>query len=237
MALDPLIETLLVLQERDVRRDELQKRLDEIPSGVAGYESKIAAAKAVLQKTLDEEKAIELARRDLEKQMTQAENDRAKFRTQQMAVKKNDEYAALEKQIDGAGVLIDGLETKTMEAMLKIDEFAPVVKKQRETTAAEIAKHQAGIESLLRVKAELEKDLAASSAETDAARAKVPAEALATYLYVKTRVKRPPYVVPAEDGRCLGCHLKISSDITSQMRVRGVLTRCGSCGRIVYMEH
>lgn len=237
MAADPLIETLLVLQDRDVRRDEIQKRLDEIPVSIAGYEAKIAAAKAVLQARIDEAQALELSRRDCEKQMTQAENDRAKFRTQQMSVKKNDEYAAFEKQIEAAGNLIDELETKTMEAMVKIDEFALVLKKQRETTAAEVAVHQGNIDSLTRVKKELEADLISASAAVDAVKGKVPAAALSTYTYVKTRVKRPPYIVPVSESRCMGCHLKVSSDVLTLIRTRDALTRCDSCGRIVYMEH
>lgn len=237
MAADPLIESLLVLQERDVARDDLLKRLEETPQRIASHEAKIAAAEGELKKVLDEEKALQLASRDLEKRMHQAEESRAKFRTQQMLVKKNDEYAALEKQIEGAGAEIDSLETQTMEAMVKQDDFAAAVKAAREKCAQAVAVQKSGIESILRVKAAVEGEVSAANAAYTEARAKVPADAFATYSYVKTRVKRPPYIVPVEEMRCMGCHLKVSNDVLTQARVKGTLTRCDSCGRIVYMEH
>ena len=209
MASDPLIENLLILQERDVRQDDIQHRLDDIPLQNAALEREIAAAKAVLQKKLDEHKALETRKRDLENQTSTAEDQRVKFRTQQASVKKNDEYAALEKQIAATGGLIDKLETETMEIMVKLDEFAAdVVDKQKKETAAELAAIQGKIESLARVKQTLEADLAEATTNTKAAREKVPTDALATYAYVKTRVKFPPYIVLLNEMRCQGCHRK-----------------------------
>lgn len=236
MPADPLIENLLILQERDVRRDELQHRLDDIPQQLASYDKETAAAKALYQKTLDEQKSLELIRRNLERRMNEAEAEKIRFKTQQISVKKNEEYAALEKQIDATSKLIDETETQAMEAMLKIDEYVKFVKNSKTTCDANIAAIAEKAASANRLKAEIEKDITALTAEVETAKKNIPADALSTYAYVKTRVKRPPYIVPVNEMRCMGCHLKISNDVQNQMHVAGQITRCESCGRIVYLE-
>jgi predicted nucleic acid-binding Zn-ribbon protein len=236
MPLDSLTENLLILQERDVRRDELQHRLDEIPLRVTAHEKEIATAKATYQQKLDEQKALEMSRRDLERRMHEAEEEKHRFKTQQLSVKKNEEYSALEKQIEAANLTIDQTETQAMETLVKIDEFSLILKEAKTTSDAKIAEIQARIESANRLKAEIEQDLAAATAAADEARAKVPADTLATYTYVKSRVKRPPYIVPIHEMRCMGCHLKISNDVMNQARAASTITRCESCGRIVYLE-
>jgi predicted nucleic acid-binding Zn-ribbon protein len=236
MPADPLIENLLILQERDVRRDELQHRLDDIPQQLASFDKDTTAAKALYQKTLDEQKSLELIRRDLERRMNEAEAEKIRFKTQQITVKKNEEYAALEKQIEATSKLIDETETQAMEAMLKIDEYVKFVKNSKttcDTTIAAIAEKAASVN---RLKAEIEKDIVALTAEVETAKKNISADALSAYAYVKTRVKRPPYIVPVNDMRCMGCHLKISNDVQNQVHVTGKITRCESCGRIVYLE-
>jgi uncharacterized protein len=236
MASDPLIENLLILQERDVRRDELQHSLDDIPLRLAALDKEIVAARDACQKKLDEQKTLELLRRDLEKRMNEAEEQKIRFLTQQITVKKNDEYAALQKQIEATIALIDKTETEAMETMVKIDEFAKIVKDVKAATDAKIKEVQAKIDNAKGLKSGIETDLAAATAKADEARAKIPHDELATYTYVKTRVKHPPYIVPLSEMRCMGCHLKISNDVVNQAHVTGKITRCDSCGRIVYLE-
>jgi predicted nucleic acid-binding Zn-ribbon protein len=46
-------------------------------------------------------------------------------------------------------------------------------------------------------------------------------------------------VVPIHDGKCGGCHLKVSSEVESASRGKGPpgeLAICDQCSRIVYWE-
>lgn len=236
MALDPMIENLLVLQDRDVRKDEIESRLTNLPLQIASIEREIAAREAKLNEVLQAHKELELKKRDLELQSEQADAQRAKFRTQQLAVKKNDEYAAMEKQIEAAAELIDELDTKIIEVMLEIDESAVTVEQEKEKATADIDLSKGNIASLKRLEESVKADLAGAQSAEAEARAKVSSEAISTYTYVKGRVRRPPYIVPVEDQHCMGCHLKVSADVLAQARLPGELTRCDSCGRIVYMD-
>jgi uncharacterized protein len=235
MPFDPLIENLLVYQERDVRLDDLKRNLDDVPARLAALEKEISATKAVYLGRLDQQKALEMKRRDLERRTLEAEDQRVKLRTQQLSVKKNDDYSAMERQIEAVTTLIDTLETETIETMLKSDEFGPVVEKQKAATDADLAAIKARAESINRVRDSLEKEIAEISVLADEARAKIPPDKLATYSYVKTRVKHPPYVVPLQEMHCSGCRLKVSGEVISLLRKES-LARCDGCGRIIFLE-
>ena len=45
-----------------------------------------------------------------------------------------------------------------------------------------------------------------------------------------------PVVVAIQEGKCGGCHLKISSNVDSERRKADQLVTCDQCGRIVYWE-
>jgi len=45
-----------------------------------------------------------------------------------------------------------------------------------------------------------------------------------------------PAVVPLHEGKCGGCHLKISFNIDSETRKPDKLVTCDQCGRILYWE-
>jgi predicted nucleic acid-binding Zn-ribbon protein len=45
-----------------------------------------------------------------------------------------------------------------------------------------------------------------------------------------------PVVVPINDGKCGGCHLRISFNIDSESRKADKLVTCDQCTRIVYWE-
>ena len=45
-----------------------------------------------------------------------------------------------------------------------------------------------------------------------------------------------PAVVAIRDGMCGGCHLKISSNIDSEIRKGDKLLTCDQCGRIVFWD-
>ncbi|MFA5258360.1 MAG: hypothetical protein WC360_09430 [Opitutales bacterium] len=230
-----MIENLLVLQDRDVRRDDIVRRLEDMPLQIAAVEREILGVEEALRRARDEHKALEVRRRELEHSTMQAEEQRNRFRTQQLQVKKNEEYAALEKQIDGAGELIDRLETETIEVMIKLDETVEELALRQKTADTEIARLRGNIATLQRVLGSIQGDLADAETQLVEARAAIPESAMATYIYVKGRVKRHPYVVPVEDQHCMGCHLKVSNDVIQQARFHGTLTRCDSCSRIVYM--
>src|SRR5690242_19897357 len=118
----PALELLLVLQDRDTRRVGLESQLAAIPREVGLMEQKIAAERAAIENARTELKELESKKKLLENDIASAEQKVAKYRAQQLEVRKNDEYRALGAEIDTTQNAIGLLEEDELKVMFAIDE-------------------------------------------------------------------------------------------------------------------
>jgi uncharacterized protein len=235
--LSPALEKLLVLQDRDMRRLGLEAQLKSMPGEAALEERKIAAARTAIEGAKNELKDLEVKKKALETEIGSAEQKLGKYRTQQLAVRKNDEFQALGHEIDTTAAQIGDLEGRELEIMYAIDEarkrFAAVEAERRR----DIASHEARILSLKEREASLDLELKAAQDEATAVRTPLAEPALEAY--DRAGRKGMPAVVPLRDNKCGGCHLKVSSEVESAARGKdpnAEFAICDQCGRIVYWE-
>lgn len=231
----PTLEKLLVLQERDQQRLSLESQLRVVPREVAAVEQLIAAEKAAIEATRGDLQGFEVKRKTIENEVGAAEERLAKYKSQQLLVRKNDEYQALGVEIGHTQAQIDALEEEELTVMYAIDDA------KRKFAAAEaelkqnIAGHEARIRLLRERETNLQSELQAAQAAVAAARAPLDEPSLRAY---DRLVDKPgqPVVVPIHEGKCGGCHLKISFNVDSETRKADKLVICDQCGRIVYWE-
>ncbi len=235
MAVDPHVEKLLILQDRDIRSDEIRRRLTELPAEIQSFEARIAAELAAVEEARGALKRSELKRREFEQRITKTEDDIRRFRTQQLSVKKNEEYRALETEIENAQAAIGQLENEALETMMQIDEDLVTLKKREEQSREILAELRGHIERLRLAESAFRQDLSAADAAVAQAREGIPERVLSVYRYVRERVRRPPYVTPVEEQRCSGCHIKVSHTTMASLRNPNELSRCENCSRIVYL--
>jgi len=160
-----------------------------------------------------------------------------KYRTEQLAVRKNDEYQALGREIDTMQGQIGDLEGQELEIMYAIDEAKRKAAAADSTAKQNIAGHEARIRSLKEREANLRDQLQASQQDVGAARIAVAAPALR--IYDRLAVRSMPAIVSIRGGKCGGCHLKVSSEADSASRINKAnaeLAVCDQCGRIIYWE-
>ena len=138
----PQIEKLLIVQSKDIALQKLQQEIDRIPKERAKIEGLIDEEKASIETAKSNLNAKEVERKDLDSQINLKESDIAKFKTQQLEVKKNEEYRALTHQIEQAQGDISDLEEKEIEIMYSIDE-AKVAFEQAKTEIDERIDQQA----------------------------------------------------------------------------------------------
>jgi predicted nucleic acid-binding Zn-ribbon protein len=236
---NPALESLLILQDRDIKRLHLEAQLKAVPGDIARVEAKIAAEKAAIETARTEVKELETQKKMLETEIGSAEDKLARYKTQQSLVKKNDEYQALGHQIETTQQEIGGLEGRELEIMYSIDE----AKKKFAAAEAELKANISGHEARIRTLRERETSLAAELKEAQAAvaAAREPVSEPNRRIYERIAVRNMPAVVPVKGANCGGCHLKISSEVESASRGKGVdgagqLATCDQCGRIVYWE-
>jgi uncharacterized protein len=235
----PAIEPLLILQDRDTKRLALEAQLKATPGDIARVEQKIAAEKAAIESARTEVQELETKKKLLETEIGSAEDKLARYRTQQSLVKKNDEYQALGHQIETTQKEIGEFEGKELEIMYAIDEARQRFAAAEAELKANISGHEARIRMLREREVNLVAELKVAQAEVAAARE--PVSETNRRLYDRIALRNMPAIVPANGGKCGGCHLKISSEIESVVRGKGVdaggqLATCDQCGRIVYWE-
>jgi hypothetical protein len=231
----PAIERLLVLQDRDQQRLALEAQLKAVPRDIMAVEQKISAEQAAIETTRNELKELEAKRKAIENDVSAAEDRVAKYKSQQLQVRKNDEYQALGHEIEATQAQIGALEEAELEVMFTIDEA-----KRRFTAAGEelkrnIAGHESRIRMLREREASLEAELQAAQAAVAGARSLLDEPALRLYDRLAAQPGLP-VVVPIHEGKCGGCHLKISFNIDSETRKPDKLVTCDQCMRIVYWE-
>lgn len=233
--LSPALEKLLVYQDRDQRRLSLEDQLKRAPEEIAAVRRKIEEEKAGLEASKAALREAEARRKALETEIGSAEQKVARFKTQQLEVRKNDEYQALGHQIEAGQKEIGALEEKELEAMYAIDEAKKRVKEAEAVVAQAIAAHESRIKLLQEKEETLRTQLAELQAELSSTRADVPAPALEAYVRIAKRVPQP-IVAPLREQKCFGCHLKVSNGVVTDARVGTKLVYCDNCGRLIYWE-
>lgn len=235
----PAIQTLLILQDRDQKRLSFEAQLKQVPQDVARVEQKIAAEKAAIETARAELRALESKKKLLEADIGSAEAKVGQYKTQQLSIRKNDEYQAMGQQIITMQGQIAELEGQELEVMYAIDE----AKKKFAAAEAELKANISGHEERLKILREREANLKAEhqTALADVAAARTGVDALRLRLYDRVAARNMPVVVAIRGAKCGGCHLKVSSEVESAARGKGepsaTLPTCDQCGRIVYWDY
>lgn len=234
MAADLHLAPLLALQEIDTRVESLHHRLLSLPVEAQEYENRIVLQNQRLEDAKKTYRDLELRRKDCETRTAAAEEQMVKYKTQQMAVKKNEEYKALQTEIDHTVEAISKLEDEGLEILLRLDEQKLTVESVTADSQEQIRELRILVSRLHTQIAELKKQRAESERALVEAENLCPAAAMTVYRSVKSRVRRPPYLVPLIEHRCNGCHLKVSNETEDLSRRPGEFARCENCGRLVY---
>ena len=109
--MNPLIEQLLVVQDRDQRTKAHRLQEKAVPAERAALEAKREAAKAAFEALRDRAKHNEIERRKLEVEAQSKRDAIGRYRSQQSLTRKNEEFQALLHEISRAEEEIRGIES------------------------------------------------------------------------------------------------------------------------------
>ncbi|WP_269542936.1 zinc ribbon domain-containing protein [Cerasicoccus fimbriatus] len=235
-SVDPEIEQLLILQDRDSRLYNIEQSLKTIPLELAKYQAKIAEEEAAIAAAHKELQQLEVRRKDLDNDVKSAEEQIVKYKNQQLQVKKNDEYQALTHEIELTENKVNELEEAEIGLMLEIDEGNEQFAKAKAESDERLQLFRDEIETLQDREQTLKGEIEAAKADVAKEMSACNARYLQSYERVKRRRPKPPFVSAIEDHKCGGCHLKVSSETESATRQKSEPVHCENCGRIVYWE-
>jgi len=218
-----------------MRRVLLETQLKSVPHEITSVRRKIEEEKAAADSAKAEWKTLETRRKGLETEVSSGEEKIAKFRSQQLLVKKNDEYQALGHEIEHAQAAVEKLEEEEIGIMLELDTAKAKIADAESVAKGNIAGHEARIAQLQEREQNLAAELQSAVAKVEEARSGVDPSAQSAYARLSKNVGLP-VCVPLKDHKCGGCHLKVSSGVESETRAGGKLASCDNCGRILYWE-
>jgi predicted nucleic acid-binding Zn-ribbon protein len=233
----PLVEKLLILQDRDQKRLAIEAQLRSVPIDIGLVEKTIVAEKTAIDSARTEWRELESRKKLLETEIGSAEGKLGTYKTQQLGVRKNDEYQALGHQIETTQGQIAELEGRELEIMYAIDEAKKKFIAAEAVMKANIAGYEARIQTLKDREKNLAEQLKTAQADFEAARG--PVSIPAQRLYDRRAARGMPVIVPLRGGKCGGCHLKVSSEAETASRghgPEGELATCDQCGRIIFFE-
>jgi len=231
----PTIEKLLVLQDRDMRRALLEVQLKAVPSEIASVQSKIEEERSAADTAKQDWKNLETRRKGLENEVTSEEEKIARFRSQQLMVKKNEEYQALGHEIEHAQEAVERLEEEEIGILLELDSAKERITAAEAVAKGNIAGHEARIAQLKEREVNLAAELETETKRVEEARAEVDPDGQASYVRLARNVGLP-VCVPLKEHKCGGCHLKVSSGVESETRAGSKLSHCDNCGRVLYWD-
>lgn len=230
------IGRLAALQDVDRRLKDRRDRMTALVNEADGYELVIVRARASVVALTAERDALEVRKRDMDRQLDTAGGKIRDNRMRMNRVRNSTELLALQREID-LSKEANGL---TEDELIRVMETL-------ETLAPQLA---AAKESLQQLEAQAEAEVARRRSEAEALRHEVEAErgqreALAQGMDPSLRGKYEQLfdrrggaaVVVARDGICTGCRTGIPPQLYNELqKYLDVVRQCPNCQRILFFR-
>jgi len=229
----PDLERVIALQTLDTATHDAQKRLAEAPERAAALDARLEAAKQQVAEAKARLAENQAKRREIEKDVAMHQGRLSKFREQAMAVKTNQEYHAIQKEIGFAQSEIKTLEDRILELMLEADEQNAAVKRADKALTDEQKAIEAEKKQLAAESTQLEASLEQLAGERRRVTAALDQAVLAMFERV-AKGRHGVAVAEARDAICTICHVRLRPQVFNNVRRNDSIIQCDSCQRILY---
>ena len=240
-----VIDDLSALQDLDGIIRELQQQANDIPARRIQELGKISAESDELAKAKEEVNRRIMGTRSDEVQISEIKETVNKFKTQQMTLKTNVEFAAMNTQIAKADESLKAAESKLIDDQINIEpaeKFLAECQSRYNEAKAEVDEYVRHLDERLAV---IQKKL--DDALVVRAEKVKPLDAPATrkflMYYERLRKSRWPVLIKLTNNVCTGCHMELPPSKQQEARKNSMMAvepakmmiiACDFCGRIVY---
>ena len=227
------LKQLIRLQTIDLSIQELRARIDRFPGISKALDEKLRSAQAAVAVAHDKAKSNQGSRKKLESEITAAESKISKYRDQMMAVKTNDEYRALQHEIEHAQQGIRRIEDEILNLMMD----AEAGQSELKTAEARLKEDQQRVNTERKqLEEENKRDLAALEAylkERKEIDASVSPDLMSRYERVR-KLRGGIGVAAARNEVCEICQVRIRPQVFQEIRRNDQIIACDACQRILY---
>lgn len=232
--MDAALEHLIRLQKVDEQIAQLHHSIAELPKHLASLEEKLRSQKTALDDADKSIAAEEAKRRRLDSDLKDIQQKVLKYRGQSNSVKTNDEFRALQHEIDFAEAEIKKIEDQQIQVMERVESLQSA----KRATAAALEEQHSLVEQEKAVArtaaAEQHAKLDAFREERELHRAGIDESILRTYDRIASS-SRKTGLARVQGQRCLACQMYLRPQVWNQVR-SGQLITCESCARLLYFD-
>ena len=227
------LKNLIRLQSIDISIQELRTRIDRFPGISKALDDKLRASQTAVDTAKEKGKSNQGSRKKLESEIISIEGKISKYRDQMMAVKTNEEYRALQHEIEHAQHAIRKIEDEILNLMMDAETG------QHDLKAAE-AQLKQDQELVHAERKQLEdsnkQDLSAMDSyvkERKEIEAVVSSDLISRYERVRKH-RGGIGVAAARNEICAICQVRIRPQVYQEIRKNTQIIACDACQRILY---
>jgi len=227
------IAKLLAIQDKDQRLRTFRVELAAIPAEKAAKERLIAEAAARLENARSRAREIEVQKKTLEVEAAAKREQIARYKTQQMQTRKNEEFSALAHEIETVEKAVTQIEDREIELMEEAEALKPQILSAEQTHASDKAKYESQISNLGEKEANLKTRISELEEARQGAASEIDEDLLDRYNRL-FQTKNAAAVVALEHEVCTGCHMKVTTQTNVELRAEKSIISCPQCGRILF---
>ncbi|MBI4028044.1 MAG: hypothetical protein HY360_23875 [Verrucomicrobia bacterium] len=231
--MNPILEKLLILQDRDTRLARLALEQSRLPVEEAALDDQAKNAAAAVEQARASCRRFETDRKKLEVEAAGKEDLVRKYKTQLLEVKNNDQFHALQHEITASEDEIRKIEDVELDLMEKLEQAQKEIK-ATETSLQDVTRQQQSQRDELKRKVALiEKQTQELHAERVRLASEIEEDVLSRYERI-FRSKHGQAIVGISRGMCMGCHLKLTAQEIHNAQRDNEMVACTNCGRVLY---
>jgi predicted nucleic acid-binding Zn-ribbon protein len=227
------LKLLIRLQTIDISVQELRSRIDRFPAISKALDEKLQTAQTGLETAKERVKNNQGTRKKLESEISSIEGKISKYRDQMMAVKTNEEYRALQHEIEHSQTAIRKIEDDILNLMLE----AETVQSDVKASEIRLKEDQGKVnEERKALGEENKRDLSALEGylkERKEIQAAVSSDLISQYDRVRKH-RGGIGVAPARNEVCEICQVRIRPQVFQEIRKNDQIIACDACQRILY---
>ncbi len=231
--MNPSLKLLIDLQQLDDTIRGLEGEIQSLPRKIAAIESQltehIARVEADKKKVADNQRG----RRKRENDIAVLREKISKHKDQMLEVKTNEQYKALQHEIDFHEAAIGKLEDEILNEMIESESLERRLRQAEQSLAEERSRGQAEIQAAEQRQQQDEEKLQAGRSQREQVRSLLPPEIYFNYERI-AGARKGTAVAEVYNGACGACHVRLRPQAYNDVSTNAEVLNCESCGCILY---
>ena len=227
------IKKLLPLQDLDCQLRDMKRELEDIPARKEEEQTRLQEHKGNLAEAEEAMKTEQARIKELELEVQSCRDQIDKYRQQQMVLKSNKEFKAMEIEIGNVLGKIRVHEDQELVLMEDVEAARSNVAERRKELEAEEEAVNLDVAELDTRMGGIDAEISSLEARRSELVGDIPEDMLARYERILERRDRA--LVPVEGGICGGCHMRLPPSVAQNILKNEDLVSCDHCGRLLYI--